>query len=127
MTTTPTFTPIESHDVHSERLMEHAERQLTVGDRLQASEKAWGAVAHQLKVVADQRGWEYSKHQHVYGGVKRLAEEFGDPDLMRDFIVADGLHKNFYVDLKPLNHLAIELERVRHLLDKLQRIATNNA
>ena len=127
MTTTPTSIPIESHDIHSERLMEHAERQLAVGDRLQASEKAWGAVAHRLKVVADQRGWEYTKHQHVYGVVKRLAQELRDPDLMSDFIVADGLHKNFYVDLKPLDHLAIELERVRRLLDKLQRIATNNA
>ena len=127
MTTTPTSRPIESHDIHSERLMEHAERQLAEGDRLQASEKAWGAVAHQLKVVADQRGWEYSKHQHVYGVVKRLAQELRDPDLMRDFIVADGLHKNFYVDLKPQDHLAIELERMRHLLDKLQSIATNQS
>ena len=126
MTTTPTSRPIESHDIHSERLMEHAERQLAVGDRLQASEKAWGAVAHRLKVIADQRGWEYDKHQHVYGVVRRLAQELDDPDLMKNFIVAEGLHKNYYVDLKPLDQLSVELGLVRDLLEKLQRIATNN-
>lgn len=125
MTTTPTSRPIESHDIHSERLMEHAERQLAVGDRLQASEKAWGAVVHRLKVIADRRGWEYDKHQHVYGVVRRLTQELGDPDLMKNFIVADGLHKNYYVDLKPLDQLSVELGLVKDLLEKLKGVAEN--
>ena len=50
---TLTQQPIESHDTHSRRLIRHAEEMLDAGDRLQASEKAWGAVAHRLKVVAD--------------------------------------------------------------------------
>ena len=41
--------PIEDHAVHSDRLIRHAWEQLEQGDRLQASEKAWGAVAHALK------------------------------------------------------------------------------
>ena len=47
--------PIETHQIHSERLMRHAEEQLAKGDRLQASEKAWGVAAHRLKEFADQR------------------------------------------------------------------------
>ena len=35
--------PIEDHAVHSDRLIRHAWEQLEQGDRLQASEKAWGA------------------------------------------------------------------------------------
>ena len=42
---TTTTQPIESHEVHSKRLMAHAWEQLEAGDRLQASEKAWGAIA----------------------------------------------------------------------------------
>ena len=38
--------PIEAHYVHSQRLILHAEEKLAEGDRIQASEKAWGAVAH---------------------------------------------------------------------------------
>ena len=33
--------PIESHAVHSDRLIADAEEELAKGDRLQASEKAW--------------------------------------------------------------------------------------
>ena len=64
--------PIESHAVHSDRLIADAEEELAKGDRLQASEKAWGAVAHRLKVIAAQRGWEYTTHRQVYGIVNRL-------------------------------------------------------
>ena len=55
--------PIETHKVHSERLMRHAEEQLAKGDRLQASEKAWGAAVHRLKDIANKRGWEV-RHAH---------------------------------------------------------------
>ncbi|MCY4652410.1 MAG: PaREP1/PaREP8 domain-containing protein, partial [Dehalococcoidia bacterium] len=54
--------PIEAHYIHSQRLIQHAEEKLAEGDRLQASEKAWGAVAHYFKHIAAQRGWRYVTH-----------------------------------------------------------------
>ena len=54
--------PIEDHAVHSDRLIRHAWEQLEQGDRLQASEKAWGAVAHALKDIAARRGWRNRAH-----------------------------------------------------------------
>ncbi len=119
----PASIPIESHDVHGRRLMEHAERELAEGDRLQASEKAWGAVAHRLKAIASRRGWKYDTHQQVYGIVERLANETREPQLLRDlFYVANGLHKNYYVDSVPLKDLEHQLSRVRALLNMLNRI-----
>ena len=44
-----TTEPIESHAVHSRRMLDHAAAMLAQGDRLQASEKIWGAAAHRLK------------------------------------------------------------------------------
>ena len=55
MTTEEYEGPIESQFVHSLRLIRHAQDELDRGDRLQASEKAWGAVAHQLKAIANDR------------------------------------------------------------------------
>ena len=46
MTTTE---PIESHAVHSQRMLDHAVEMIAQGDRLQASEKIWGAAAHRVK------------------------------------------------------------------------------
>ena len=114
--------PIEGHAVHSERLMAQAEQELAEGDRLQASEKAWAAVAHQLKVIADQRGWEYSTHQQVYRVVNQLSEEVGGQELKDIFGIANSLHQNFYADVKPLEQLENEIGRVRDLLEMLKRV-----
>ena len=113
--------PIESHAVHSDRLIADAEEELAKGDRLQASEKAWGAVAHQLKVIADLRGWEYNTHRQVYGVVSRLSDEVGGQELKDIFGIANSLHQNFYTDVKPLEQLENEIGRVKDLLEMLKR------
>ena len=114
--------PIESHAVHSERLISQAEDELANGDRLQASEKAWGAVARSLKVIADRRGWEYNTHQQVYRVVSQLSEEIGGQELKDLFGLANSLHQNFYADVKPLEQLENEIGRVKDLLDMLNGV-----
>ena len=123
-TTAPGRIPIEPYSTHSRRLMEHAEEQLAKGDRLQASEKAWGAVAHQIKAIADRRGWEYESHPQVYGIVDRLAKETEDPEKVRLlFAVAAGLHRNYYIDATPLSAIEFQISEVKTLLDILTRPA----
>ncbi len=111
---------IESHEVHSKRLLQHAIEQLEKGDRLQASEKAWGAAAHQMKVVAEKRGWPYKTHRHAYEIADRLSEEEGNPTLRRLFNTANTLHQNFYADEKPVSVLEKDIEDVKELLDILE-------
>ena len=121
-TTAPGRIPIEPYTTHSRRLMEHAEEQLANGDRLQASEKAWGAVAHQIKAIADRRGWEYEKHAQLFPIMKRLANETEDPAKVKNlFDVARGMHDNFYADLTPLSYIEDQIGRVKELLDILNR------
>lgn len=112
--------PIESHKTHSERLIEHAEEQLAKGDRLQASEKAWGAVAHQLKVVAAQRAWEYKLHSQAYGIIEKLSKELKSDRLLELFPVANNLHQNFYADTKPIEQIRGEIKQVKELLSLLE-------
>ena len=121
-TTAPERVPIEPHTTHSRRLMEHAEEQLAEVDRLQASENAWGAVAHQIKAIANRRGWKYDKHVQAYGIVERLANETEDPQKVRDlFAISNGLHKNYYIDATSLDQIKYEIGRVKTLLDILTR------
>ena len=112
--------PIESHTVHSERLIAHAEQELAKGDRLQAAEKAWGSVAHRLKSIAELRGWEYTTHAQVYDIVERLADEQGDDEVKTLFGIAAGLHQNFYSDTRPVPQLKYEIGKVRQLLEMLK-------
>ena len=111
-----TAVPIETYDVHSRRLIAHAEIELAKGDRLQASKKAWGAVAHRLKAIADRRGWEYVTHRQVFGIVERLADELGDPRIEVLFYAANGLHRNYYVDAQPIESLRRQIGMAKDLL-----------
>ena len=114
--------PIESHLVHSRRLLAHAEEWLDKGDRLQTSEKAWGTVAHYFKIIADSRGWEYETHTDAFQVAHNIAIEQDNPLIRQYFSIAHGMHINFYRDIKPLDFLRAELEDVKELMDILERI-----
>lgn len=114
--------PIESHETHSHRLMRHAYEELDKGDRLQASEKAWGAVAHRLKTIAGTREWRYVTHSDAYNIIDRLRHETGDPMLRTLFAVANGLHQNYYMDAVPLHEIRQDISEVEELLKILDGI-----
>ena len=118
-----TTSPIDLHNVHSATLMEHAKEQLALGDRLQASEKAWGAFAHALKVVADERHWEYSDHVQVNPIVMALVEESENPELRHEAYMAQHLHTNYYRDAVRIEDIALLHTDVESAIDKLQRIS----
>ena len=93
-----TTEPIESHAVHSRRMLDHAAAMLAQGDRLQASEKIWGAAAHRLKEIAAERQWPNDSHADGFAiiqyisdgslGDRRISDLFGHrerhaPELLR--------------------------------------------
>ncbi len=119
------MTLAQSHVATSRQLIEHAEEELRNGDLLQASEKAWGATAHQLKAIARQRRWRHGGHYHLGQIVSRLADETGDSDLEVFYTAAEGLHANFYNNWKTENGVHAGIDAVKRLLDKLSAIYEN--
>ena len=59
----PGIQSIEDRRQMARRLIIHAREELQKGHRLQAGEKAWGAVVHPLKGIAEQRGWNSDNYQ----------------------------------------------------------------
>ena len=114
--------PIESHDVHYRRLLEHAAEMIAQGDRLQASEKLWGAVAHRLKAFAAGRGWPYRSHADGRTIVRHVASHAGDPQINTLFRIALDAHQNFYDDAWEEDDFAVALEGVRALIDLLDAV-----
>ena len=57
--TTQTYQPA------SQRFLAQAKQELAAGNLQQASEKGWGVTTQILKAVAEQRGWEHSRHRHL--------------------------------------------------------------
>ena len=81
----------QTYQQASQRFLAQAKEELAAGDLPQASEKGWGATAQILKAVAEQRGWEHSRHRHHLVTVSRLRAETGDGDIRRLFNTASAL------------------------------------
>lgn len=115
-------TPIEPHEVHSERLMRHARQELAKDDRPQASEKMWGAFSHGLKAVVDERPWAYTDHGQVKAIVEALALESDAPELQDEAVFAHYLHLNYYRDLDRPADIARYHGKVESALARLREI-----
>ena len=68
------------------------------GDVLQGSEKMWGAAAHAISALAQQRGWRFGTHNALRQAAYRLADEIGDERISLGFGIAEKFHANFYHD-----------------------------
>ena len=68
------------------------------GDRLQASEKLWGAATQALMAAAQQQGWPHGSHRALKAAARRLADEQDDRRILVGFLAAEKFHANFYHD-----------------------------
>ena len=88
------------HAEISRRMISQANYELDhLGDRVQASEKASGAVAHAIKAIGEDRQWRHGSHNLRREIINLVADEFQQPDLKYLQRAADDLHANFYEDL----------------------------
>lgn len=120
--------PRTPHKCHAYQLMDHAEAMLEEGDRLQASEKAWGAYIHQIKALAEEKGWPYHTTwdlPSVESLVAKLAhEKLGkeEGEVLALAEITDALHKNFYGDVKPIPRIRWNMEKTKELIDILRQL-----
>ena len=108
---------VEHHRKTSRRLIRQAAYELEKrGDRVQACDKASGAVAHGVKAVAESRCWRSDSHNHRRRIVNLLAVEYALPELPAMQNAADRLHDNYYEDLMYEWEVQDHLERITGLL-----------
>ena len=107
------------HADTSRMMMGQAGVELANGDSLQASEKGWGAAAHAVKAIAEGRGWGHKDMADLFRVASRLADEMDRPEIRRLFMVANGLHINFYEGWLDDEAIALNLASVRRLLAML--------
>ena len=109
----PGSNDVESHTAMSRRFIDHARDELEKGDRLQASEKLWGACAHALKAIAIQRGWSHTKHRDIHSIAIQIGNEFGRPDFETKIRIANSFHENFYENVE-------EEDSIRRAIDQVE-------
>ena len=130
MVTAPELPPpgiqsIDDRRQTARRLIIHAREELEKGNRLQAGEKAWGAVVHPLKGVAEQRGWKGDNYQVLREIGRQVAPELGDIKSSNALAVAiaDAFsigHLNFYENQHPEERLVRVIAQVEDALPDLE-------
>ena len=105
----------------SQRMIIHAREELTNGSRLQAGEKAWGAVVQPVKAIAEQRGWQHESHQDIHAVMSQVVLEYGfDSDQAHALAQAYFIgHQNFYENHRSREELAEMMDRVEDVLPDL--------
>ena len=118
----PGSNDIDDHAAMSRRSIDHAREELRKGDRLQASEKLWGAAAHALKAVAIQRGWQHTEHQNIHRIAIQLRHELDRPDFESRIRVANSFHVNFYENLEEADSIRWAIDEVESLVADLEEV-----
>ena len=117
---------VEDYRQQAHDFLSRARGYLAADDLHQASEKGWGAAAWMAKAVAVAQGWEYRQHAQ-FGVVLNNARDLTGNDRLRLLsAVAYGLHQNYYIRKRFLNHqtIGLSLDDMAELLDILEPLAT---
>lgn len=104
------------------KYLEEAEDLTQKGDRVQASEKYWGATVELLKMIGQERDWPHHHHRDLQIIINSLFKETRDAELFSKFDMAQALHANFYEDFLDEDAFRIHSEEVKTLLGKLQKL-----
>ena len=111
----------QRHETISAAFLYHAEAEFEKGDMLQASEKAWGAVAHYVKSVAKARGWPDGSHRDIAVNARRLIGRTSDPDGNRKrLVLVNALHVNFYEEELDPKDVELGIEDARALIEAMR-------
>ena len=122
----PGFQSPEDRRVISRRFIRHAREELERGNRLQAGEKAWGAVAQHLKIIGELRGWNHESHRQLESIGRHILAEFSAPSEIA-VAVSNAYnigHKNFYENQWGADKIAETIEEVEDALPFLESAQT---
>ena len=112
-------TRVDYHTETATGFLAKAHTYLAEDDLLQASEKGWGATAHMVKAVAEDRGWRHTSHRDLYQVIGRLVEETSDERLRILFRSASALHRNFYEGRMDADTVSDNLRNVEEITQRL--------
>ena len=110
------------HIQTAHEFIEESDSYFAEGDVLQGSEKTWGAAAHAVMAIAQQRGWPFGDHRSLKIAVRRLADEQNDPFLETAFGVAEKFHANFYHKFMQDYEYDRDRPAIRHFVERVQAL-----
>ncbi len=127
-----------AHRTMSKRFREHTPIEIANRDRLQASEKIWASVAHALKAVGAQQGWNHRKHGDLIDIARHAATVMADQSsasrrtrqnrinrFMDRFNAVEAMHANFYENQRDWDEIEQAQTAAEYLLTQLETFQNN--
>lgn len=87
---------VRDHSQTAQEFLGASDREFAAGDTLQASKKLWGAAAHAIMAVSQQRGLEHGTHRTLINSARQIADQLDDERLRSGILAARHLHSDFY-------------------------------
>ena len=120
---------VEEHVQTARVFLDESDTLFGEGEVLQGSEKVWGAAAHAVMAIAQQRGWAYDSHRNMKNAVEpSCPKSTGDAvHTAIAFAVAEKFHINFYHHGHGrLSSWTLTVLRVRALVERLLTLYIGN-
>ena len=112
---------IDNHLEVSDRFLQDARFEYERGDLPQASEKAWGAVAHYLKSEAKFRGWPNESDRDLIAIASDLSLETDDPERANElFLAVSGMRVNLYEERYLPRQVSVGIDAAAELISRLE-------
>ena len=112
---------IDNHLEVSDRFLQDARFEYERGDLPQASEKAWGAVAHYLKSEAKFRGWPNESDRDLIAIASDLSLETDNPERADElFLAVRGMRVNLYEERYLPGHVSSGIDAAAELISRLE-------
>ena len=109
----------EEHIQTAQEFLAKSDGYFAEGDVLQGSEKMWGAAAHSIMALAQQRGWKYGNHYAIRQVVRRIEDELDDERIGLGLIAAEKFHANFYHEFMDEDELDMGRPAARRFVQRI--------
>ena len=93
------------------------------GDVLQGAEKLWGAAAHAVMSVAQERGWPHESHRSLKNATIRLSEELDDQFVRGAFGAAEKFLRCTSLDSMEDWEIVADRPLVHDFVERVLRVA----
>ena len=112
----------QEHIYTAQDFLQESDREFAEGKTLQASEKLWGAAAHSVMAIAQQRGWQFGTHYELKMSAERLANEHDEPIIAAGFSDAEKFHANFYHGFMEDFQINADRPKVRRFVERVSAL-----
>lgn len=113
----------------SRRFLEHATLELAKEppERLQASEKGWGALSQAVKAVGKDRRWRSNAHRRTHAILNQIIYEQWEgtdtaKEMRQDFLAVQSLHSNYHEIIYDAPTIQAGIAAAQRLVDWLEQV-----